>query len=88
MRCTWVRFEVVMGSPNVSGPPSPTSSMSTISAFGTSSGTFGPGIIDESATDASIVRPIVPPKARSGIGSMVRSGLNFPRMPPSSWAAQ
>ena len=32
----------------------------------------------QSATDSSIVRPIVPPKLRSGIGRTVRSGLNLP----------
>ena len=52
--------------------------MSTTRTFGASSGAFGPGIIDQSATDWSIVRPIVPPKLRSGIGSTVRSGLNLP----------
>ena len=35
-------------------------------------------MIVQSATDWSIVRPIVPPKFRSGIGSIVRSGLNLP----------
>ena len=35
-------------------------------------------LIVQSATDASSVRPIVPPKFGSGIGSTVRSGLNFP----------
>ena len=32
----------------------------------------------QSATDASSVRPIVPPKFGSVIGSFVRSGLNLP----------
>ena len=35
-------------------------------------------LIVQSATDASSVRPTVPPKFGSGIGSTVRSGLNFP----------
>ena len=35
-------------------------------------------LIVQSATDASSVRPIVPPKFGSGIGSTVRSGLNLP----------
>ena len=67
-----------MPPPKVSGPPKPASSMRTTSTFGAPSGAFGPGMIDQSATDSSIVRPIAPPKARSGIGSTVRSGLNLP----------
>ena len=35
-------------------------------------------LIVQSATDASSVLPIVPPKLGSGIGNTVRSGLNFP----------
>ncbi len=46
--------------------------------FGASCGAFGPGMIVQSATDWSIVRPIVPPKFLSGIGSTVRSGTNLP----------
>jgi hypothetical protein len=46
--------------------------------LGASSGAFGPGIIVQSPTDWSSVRPIVPPKLRSGIGSAVRSGTNLP----------
>ena len=34
--------------------------------------------IVQSGTDSSSVRPTVPPKFGSGIGSTVRSGLNFP----------
>ena len=69
---------MAIGPPKVSGLPNPASSMRTMSTFGASSGACGPGIIDQSATDWPIVRPIVPPKARSGIGSTVRSGLNLP----------
>ena len=58
----------------------PASSIRTISTLGAPSGAFGPGTIVQSATDWSNVRPIVPPKVRSGIGSTVRSGLNL-------WAA-
>ena len=68
---------MAIGPPNVSGLPNPASSISTTSTFGASSGAFGPGIIDQSGTDASIVRPAVPPKPRSGTGSTVRSGLNL-----------
>jgi len=78
MSRTRVRFGVATGPPNVSGPPNPASSMRTTSTFGAPSGGCGPGIIDQSATDPSMVRPSVPPKARSGMGSAVRSGLNFP----------
>ena len=35
-------------------------------------------LIVQSGIDASSVRPIVPPKFGSGIGSTLRSGLNFP----------
>ena len=78
MFCTRVRFGVAIGPPNVSGLPNPASSMRTTSTFGASSGAFGPGIIVQSGTDLSTVRPIVPPKLRSGMGSTVRSGLNLP----------
>src|SRR5271157_6053377 len=77
---TRVRLGVLIGPPNVSGWPNPASSIRTISTLGASSGAFGPGTIDQSATDWSMVRPIVPPKLRSGIGRTVRSGLNL-------WAA-
>src|SRR5271166_369952 len=66
-----------MAPPNVSGPPNPASSISTISTFGASSGAFGPATIVQSAIDSSSVRPMVPPKSRSGSGSRVRSGLNL-----------
>ncbi len=67
------------------------------STLGASSGAFGPGIIDQSPTDSSIVWPIDPPKVRSGMGRTVRSWANLPiasasddfssLMPPSSdWA--
>src|SRR6516162_5799073 len=71
-------FGVAIGPPNVSGLPNPASSMRTMSTFGAPSGGCGPGIINQSGTDWSMVRPAVPPKVRSGIGSAVRSGLNLP----------
>ena len=52
--------------------------MSTSSTFGAPSGGDGVMLIVQSATDASSVRPTVPAKFGSGIGSTVRSGLNFP----------
>ena len=76
--CTRVRFGVLIGPPNVSGLPNPASSMIMTRTLGASSGALGPGMIVQSATDVSIVRPIVPPKLRSGIGSTVRSGVNLP----------
>ena len=69
---------VETGPPNVDGFPKPASSISTSSTFGAPSGGFGVMLIVQSGTDASSVRPIVPPKFGSGIGSTVRSGLNFP----------
>ena len=69
---------VETGPPNVDGFPNPASSISTSRTFGAPSGGFGVMLIVQSGTDASIVRPIVPPKFGSGIGSTVRSGLNFP----------
>ena len=69
---------VETGPPNVDGLPKPASSISTSSTFGAPSGGDGVMLIVQSATDASSVRPIVPPKFGSGIGSTVRSGLNFP----------
>ena len=73
-----MKFGVLIGPPNVSGAPYPASSMSTISTFGASSGAFGPGIIDQSATESRRVRPMVPPKVRSGMGSAARSWTNLP----------
>ncbi len=73
-----MKFGVLIGPPKVSGAPKPASSIRTMRTFGASSGAFGPGIIDQSATESLSVRPIVPPKLRSGIGSTVRSGLNLP----------
>ena len=35
-------------------------------------------LMDQSGTDLSMVRPIAPPKFGSGIGSLLRSGLNLP----------
>ncbi len=75
---TRVRLGVLIDPPNVSGLPKPASSMRTTSTLGASSGAFGPGIIVQSGSDWSSVRPIVPPKPRSGIGSTLRSGLNLP----------
>ena len=69
---------MAIGPPNVSGLPKPALSMRTTSTLGAFSGACGPGIIDQSGTDRSTVRPIVPPKVRSGTGSTVRSGLNLP----------
>ena len=69
---------VETGPPNVDGLPKPASSISTSRTFGAPSGGDGVMLIVQSATEASIVRPIVPPKFGSGIGSTVRSGLNFP----------
>ena len=69
---------VETGPPNVDGLPKPASSISTSSTFGAPSGGDGVMLIVQSATDASSVRPTVPPKFGSGIGSTVRSGLNFP----------
>ena len=69
---------VETGPPNVDGLPKPASSISTSSTFGAPSGGVGVMLIVQSATDVSSVRPIVPPKFGSGIGSTVRSGLNFP----------
>jgi hypothetical protein len=71
-------FGVLIGPPNVSGWPNPASSIRQISTFGAPSGAFSPGTIVQSPTDSSSVRPIAPPKLRSGVGSTVRSGLNFP----------
>ena len=71
-------FGVETGPPNVDGFPKPASSISTSSTFGAPSGGDGVMLIVQSATDASSVRPIVPPKFGSGIGSTVRSGLNLP----------
>ena len=48
------------------------------STFGAPSGAFGPGIIDQSATESLRVRPAVPPNVRSGIGSALRSCWNLP----------
>ena len=69
---------VETGPPNVDGLPKPASSISTSSTFGAPSGGLGVMLIVQSATDASSVLPIVPPKFGSGIGNTVRSGLNFP----------
>ena len=69
---------VETGPPNVDGLPKPASSISTSNTFGAPSGGDGVMLIVQSATDASSVRPTVPPKFGSGIGSTVRSGLNFP----------
>ena len=66
------------GPPKVDGLPKPASSISTSSTFGAPSGGDGVMLIVQSATEASIVRPIVPPKFGSGMGSTVRSGLNLP----------
>ena len=66
------------GPPNVDGLPNPASSINTSSTFGAPSGGDGVMLIVQSATDVSSVRPTVPPKFGSGIGSTVRSGLNFP----------
>jgi hypothetical protein len=44
-------FGVEIGPPNVSGPPNPASSISTMSTFGAPSGACGPAIIDQSGTD-------------------------------------
>ena len=74
---------VETGPPNVDGLPKPASSISTSNTFGAPSGGDGVMLIVQSATDASSVRPIVPPKFGSGIGSTVRSGLNFPIASPS-----
>ena len=49
-----------------------------MSTFGAPSGALGPGMNDQSATESLRVRPATPPKARSGIGSTVRSGSNLP----------
>jgi hypothetical protein len=46
-------------------------------------GCLRPGIIVQSGTDASIVRPIAPPKLRSGIGSTDRSGGTYPPPRPA-----
>ncbi len=67
-----------MPPPKVSGPPNPASSMSTMSTLGASSGALAPATIVQSPTDSAMVRPMVPPKLRCGIGSLVRSGLNLP----------
>ena len=75
---TRVMVGVEAGPPNVDGFPKPASSSSTSNTFGAPSGGEGVMLIVQSATDASIVLPIVPPKFGSGIGSTVRSGLNFP----------
>ena len=69
---------VETGPPNVDGFPKPASSISTSNTFGAPSGGDGVMLIVQSATDASSVRPTVPAKFGSGIGSTVRSGLNFP----------
>ena len=74
---------VETGPPNVDGLPKPASSISTSNTFGAPSGGDGVMLIVQSATDASSVRPIAPPKFGSGIGSTVRSGLNFPIASPS-----
>ena len=58
--------------------PKPASSMRTRSTLGASSGALGPGMNDQSATESLSVRPAVPPKVLSGIGSTVRSGTNLP----------
>ena len=75
---TRVMAGVETGPPKVDGLPKPASSIRTSSTFGALSGGDGVMLIVQSATDASRVRPIVPPKFGSGIGSTVRSGLNFP----------
>ena len=75
---TRVMFGVETGPPNVDGLPNPASSINTSRTFGAPSGADGVMLIVQSATDASSVRPTVPPKFGSGIGSTVRSGLNFP----------
>ena len=80
---TRVMAGVETGPPNVDGLPKPASSISTSNTFGAPSGGDGVMLIVQSATDASSVRPIVPPKFGSGIGSTVRSGLNFPIASPS-----
>ena len=69
---------VETGPPKVDGLPKPASSIRTSSTFGAPSGGDGVMLIVQSGTEASSVRPIVPPKFGSGIGSPVRSGLNFP----------
>ena len=66
------------GPPKLSMEPKPASSMRTRSTLGASSGALGPGMNDQSATESLSVRPAVPPKALSGIGSTVRSGTNLP----------
>ena len=75
---TRVMVGVDTGPPNVDGFPKPASSISTSSTFGAPSGADGVMLIVQSGTDWSSVRPIVPPKFGSGIGSTVRSGLNLP----------
>ena len=74
---------VETGPPNVDGLPKPASSIRTSNTFGAPSGGDGVMAIVQSPTDVSRVRPIAPPKFGSGIGSTVRSGLNFPIASPS-----
>ena len=69
---------VSTGPPKVLGLPNPASSISTSSTFGAPSGGDGVMLMVQSACDCASVRPMVPPKDGSGIGSTVRSGLNLP----------
>ena len=76
--CTREKAGELIGPPNVSIAPNPASSMMARSTFGAPSGAFGPGIIDQSATESLRVRPAVPPNVRSGMGSALRSCWNLP----------
>ena len=78
MSCTRLKAGVLTGPPKESMEPKPASSMRTTSTLGASSGALGPGMNDQSATESLSVRPAVPPKVLSGIGSTVRSGTNLP----------
>lgn len=78
MSCTRLKVGVLTGPPKESMDPNPASSMRTRRTLGASSGAPGPGMNDHPATESLSVRPAVPPKALSGIGSTVRSGLNLP----------
>ena len=57
------------GPPNVDGLPNPASSIKTSRTFGAPSGGDGVMLTVQSATDASSVRPTVPPKFGSGIAA-------------------
>ena len=78
MSCTRLKAGVLTGPPKESMEPKPASSMRTTSTLGASSGALGPGMNAQSATESLSVRPAVPPKVLSGIGSTVRSGTNLP----------